>query len=101
MSARVLSGVSGNTLVLRGDVTPDNVMSVRKEGEALITGMGASIIADLSETGAAHSVVLSLLLCWSRCAAEQQKSFQVAGAGVRLRALASLCGFEPLIPGFA
>ena len=101
MAARVCAGSTANVLALQGDITPDNVLGVRKKGEALIAGMGTPIVADLSEAGAAHSVVLSLLLCWSRHAAKQDKSFQITGAGDRLQALASLSGFDPLIPGVA
>src|SRR5690554_7911588 len=58
-------------------------------------------IFDLSGLATAHSVVLSMLLCWHRLALEKQQSLTFQGASDRLLSLAALSNLEDQIPGFA
>lgn len=95
--------LEGNRLRVSGDITPDNVLAIRKEGEKLLASgeyeVKKELIVDVSELGAAHSVVLSLLLCWFRQASANNLSMRLDGVGGRLLSLASLCGLNNQLPG--
>ena len=87
-----------NRLNVTGDISPANVVAVRNEGERLIAGQTQDLVIDLSGLGAAHSVVLSLLLCWLRLAGLRSQSLHLQGMGDRLRSLAALSGLEEYLP---
>ena len=91
----------GDRLRVMGDIGPDNVCHIRNEGERLIAEENQNFVVDLSGLGAAHSVVLSLLLCWMRLARSRKQSFSLEGTGHRLRSLARLSGLNEHIPGLA
>lgn len=91
--------LTGDRLMVTGDITPENVGDIRSRGESLITGHSRDIVVDLSGLGAAHSVVLSLLLCWTRLARSRSQSLDVEGVGERLRSLAVLSGLDEHLPG--
>ncbi|WP_225314246.1 STAS domain-containing protein [Marinobacter halotolerans] len=93
--------LTGNRLSVIGDISPDNVGPVRTEGERLIAGQasGETIVIDLSGLGVAHSIVLSLLLCWMRLAASENRSLALEGVGERLQSLAALSGLDEYLPG--
>lgn len=88
-----------NVLVVEGEVNPATVVGVRREGERLIDQAGAGLRVDLIGITAAHSVVLSLILCWLRYAEAHHCHLQVSGAGDRLCSLAALSGLHHYIPG--
>ncbi len=101
MSRPVVS-LSNGKLSLSGDVTPENVVGIRGEGERLIAETsGPAMVADLSDLGAAHSVILSLLMCWVRHAESEGISLRFEGVGERLRSLAALSGLDEHLSGFA
>ena len=91
-------------LRVSGDIDSDNVMAVREDGERLIRdvpgGDGAVLTVDLSDLGVAHSIVLSLLLCWLRAAQSRQIAVRMVGANGRLLSLAELSGLSQHLPGF-
>ena len=89
----------GDRLVVSGDINPGNVRDIRTEGERLIAAHDQSLVIDLSALGAAHSVVLSLLLCWIRLARTQNQELRLEGIGGRLRSLATLSGLDEHLPG--
>ncbi len=91
----------GNRLSVTGEIVPDNVCAVRREGERLIAGQNQDIVVDLSALGSAHSVVLSLLLCWLRLAHSRNQALSLEGVGDRLRSLAALSGLDEHISGLA
>ncbi|TGN39999.1 STAS domain-containing protein [Marinobacter confluentis] len=93
--------LEGDCLKLSGDIGPANVGGIRSEGERLIAGLDQDITVDLSRLGAAHSVVLSLLLCWARLARSRNQVLRVEGAGERLRSLAALSGLDEHLPGLS
>ena len=93
--------LTGDRLDVSGDITPANVLAIRSEGERLITGQNKSLVVDLAGLGAAHSVVLSLLLCWMRLARSRDQGLRLEGAGDRLRSLAALSGLDRHLPGLA
>lgn len=87
-------------LMVRGPVNPDTVLPLRQAGERLITSTSGPLRVDLSGVDAAHSVLLSLLLCWQRTANGQQRSVRFTGIGERLHSLAALSGLDERLPGF-
>ncbi|MGB2110114.1 MULTISPECIES: STAS domain-containing protein [Marinobacter] len=93
--------LSGNTLAVTGEVNADTVIALRKQGEQLIGAASGPLTVDLSGLATAHSVVLSMLLCWHRLALEKQQSLTFQGASDRLLSLAALSNLEDQIPGFA
>jgi phospholipid transport system transporter-binding protein len=93
--------LTGSQLSVSGDISPDNVGPIRAEGERLIAAQtsGEAMTVDLSGLGVAHSIVLSLLLCWMRQAAAENRSLSLEGAGERLKSLAALSGLDETLPG--
>jgi len=90
--------LTGNRLNVTGDINPDNVVAIRNEGERLIAGQTQGMVIDLSGLGAAHSVVLSLVLCWLRLAGSRNQSLHLEGMGDRLRSLVALSGLDGHLP---
>lgn len=88
-------------LRVTGDIDPETVVAVRRLGETLIAQDSGELEVDLSRLGAAHSVVLSLLLCWARHARARQMSLVFTGASERLRSLAALSGLQHHLKGMA
>lgn len=93
--------LDGDTLAVSGNIDPLTVVTVRGEGEKLILSSKADLVVDLSAMGTAHSVVLSLLLCWQRLAGSRSQSLRFAGVGDRLASLAALSGLDRQLPGFS
>lgn len=93
--------LSGDRMLLSGRVVPDTVLQVRADGERLIKKQGSPLVMviDLSGVEAAHSVVLSLLLCWVRQAHECQVGLRIEGGDDRLWSLATLSGLDQYLPG--
>ncbi|MDI9244938.1 STAS domain-containing protein [Marinobacter sp. CHS3-4] len=92
--------LDGNRLKVDGEITSENVVGIRKEGERLLAqNAGKELIVDLSDLGAAHSVVLSLLLCWFRRAGANSLNLRLEGVTGRLLSLASLSGLGDHLPG--
>ena len=90
--------LTGNRLRITGDIKPGNVVAIRNEGEHLIAGQNQGLVIDLSGLGAAHSVVLSLVLCWLRLAGSRHQAMHLEGMGDRLRSLAVLSGLDKHLP---
>ena len=88
-------------LNVNGDIIPANAEAVRNEGERLIAQLNQRVVVDLSGLGAAHSIVLSVLLCWLRLARSRGQDLRLEGAGERLRSLAALSGLDEYLPGLA
>ncbi len=93
--------LEGDTLSVSGDIDPLTVVSVRQKGEKLILDSKTDLVVDLSAMGTAHSVVLSLLLCWQRLAASRSQALHFTGVGDRLDSLAALSGLGRQLPGFS
>ncbi|MBN7771210.1 STAS domain-containing protein [Marinobacter daepoensis] len=91
----------GSALRVTGVVTAENVVALRQQGEQEIRQAGGVLEIDLSGLETAHSVVLSLLLCWQRLALRQDCQLSFSGASERLRSLAALSNLQEQIPGFA
>lgn len=84
----------GNRLVIAGQVTADNVISLRRQGESWLVSLppATRAVADLSAAAPASSVLLSLLLCWQRAAGRQGVGLQFAGIPGELAELSRLNG---------
>ena len=93
--------LDGDTLLVSGAVDPLTVISVRQEGEKWIRASKADLQVDLSAMGTAHSVVLSLLLCWHRLAVARSQALRFTGVSERLNSLAALSGLDRHLPGFS
>ena len=76
------------------------MVMVRKEGEALILGSKVDLVVDLSAVETAHSVVLSLMLCWQRLAESRSQTLRFVGVNDQLSSLAALCGLDAQLQGF-
>lgn len=84
----------GNRLALAGRITADNVLAIRKRGEAWVASLspGAAASVELSAVTTASSVLLSLLLCLHRRAEEQQVTLTFSGTPDDLSGLSRLNG---------
>lgn len=88
------------TLHVTGEVRSDTVVALRKQGEQLIASAGGDLQVDLSGLEEAHSVVLSMLLCWQRFAARQNVRLTYQGVSQRLASLAALSNLGDQLAGF-
>ncbi|PSF05956.1 NTP-binding protein [Marinobacter fuscus] len=89
-------------LRLLGEVDATSVLELRKQGEQFIQQAGQQpLIIDLSGLSTAHTVVLSLLLCWHRLALSLQGQLSFTGASDRLVSLAALSSLQNQLPGFS
>ncbi len=87
-------------LYVTGEVRSDTVVALRKQGEQLIASAGGDLQVDLGGLEEAHSVVLSMLLCWQRFAARRNIRLTCQGVSQRLASLAALSNLEGQLPGF-
>lgn len=87
-------------LTVSGSIDPLTVVALRKEGEKLIRGSKVDLTVDLTAMSSAHSVVLSLLLCWQRLALSRSQTLTFAGISDKLGSLAALSGLDDQLPGF-
>lgn len=92
--------LENDRLAVSGGIDPLAVLALRKEGERLILASKADLEVDLTAMSTAHSVVLSLLLCWQRLARSHGQTLRFAGVSERLGSLAALSGLEEQLPGF-
>ncbi|TYC57994.1 STAS domain-containing protein [Marinobacter sp. BW6] len=92
--------LSDGALIVSGDVTIDTVVGLRKEGEKLIRSVSVDLVIDLDGLATAHSVVLSMLLCWQRLAHQTGISLSFRGVSGRLVSLASLSNLDDQLAGF-
>ena len=81
-------------LIVQGEVSATNVLPLRSQGEALIASAKGDLVVDLQGLESAHSVVLSMLLCWHRLASERGFSLSFRGANEGLLSLAALSNLE-------
>ncbi|QSP94521.1 STAS domain-containing protein [Marinobacter salinisoli] len=88
------------TLIVRGVVDAQSVVPLRQQGEALIRLAQARLDVDLAQLETAHSVVLSMLLCWQRVAGQSGSSLCFRHISDRLESLAALSNLDERLPGF-
>lgn len=93
--------LTGSVLKVAGEVDADSVVTLRKQGEQVLDAANGPLTIDLSGLVTAHSVVLSMLLCWHRRALKNHTELTFEGASDRLQSLAALSSLQDQIPGFA
>lgn len=89
-----------DALFVTGDVTADTVLALRKQGEQLIRKATGDLTVDLEGLATAHTVVLSLLLCWQRLARQSGIGLSFRGVSGRLASLAALSNLDDQLAGF-
>lgn len=89
-----------SVLTVSGQVDAATVVPLRREGEQLIKTVNADLVVDLGNLETAHSVVLSMLLCWQRLAQKRHVSLTYRGVSGRLASLAALSNLDDQLPGF-
>mgnify|MGYP000636152710 CR=1 FL=1 len=87
-----------NILVLKGKVTVNNVTTIRKAGEDIISKFSMDSVIDLSAVSSAGAVTLSLLLAWLRAARSRNVSLVVINTPDRLFDMARVSGLELVLP---
>lgn len=100
-SAKPAVTLNGPLLAVTGEVDADTVIALRAQGERLIRQATGPLTVDLSGLATAHSVVLSMLLCWQRLGQQVQCPLTFRGGSERLISLAALSNLQNQIPGFA
>ncbi len=90
-----------DALLVSGRVDADSVVDLRQQGEAAIRSASTDLVVDLTELETAHSVVLSMLLCWQRLAGSLGRSLSYRGVSERLASLAALSHLDNQLSGFA
>ncbi len=99
-AAQATVSLDGDKLTVSGNIDPLTVVALREEGETLILGSKTDLVVDLTAMSTAHSVVLSLLLCWQRLARGRSQTLHFTGVSERLGSLAALSGLDEQLPGF-
>jgi len=92
--------LADGALVVTGEVSADTVVALRKQGEELIGTASGNLVVDLDGLVTAHSVVLSMLLCWQRLAHQAGISLSFRGVSGRLASLAALSNLQDQLAGF-
>jgi len=87
-------------LVVSGEVSADTVVALRKQGEKLVRAATGNLVVDLDGLATAHSVVLSMLLCWQRLAHQAGIALTFRGVSARLASLAALSNLDDQLAGF-
>ena len=101
MSASVK--VADDRLELSGQVTADNAVALRRQGEDWLARLApqAPAAVDLSAVTSASSLLLSLLLCWGRAAKVRSQQLTFEGGSDHLLELARLNGVAGWLTGSA
>ncbi|MBW0146873.1 STAS domain-containing protein [Marinobacter arenosus] len=89
-----------SVLTVSGEVDADSVVALRQQGEKLLQTVSVDLVVDLGSLQTAHSVVLSLLLCWQRLANQRGISLSYRGVSERLASLAALSNLDEQLAGF-
>jgi phospholipid transport system transporter-binding protein len=92
--------LTDNVLAVSGAVDARTVGALRARGEELIGTAGGELVVDLEHLDTAHSVVLSMLLCWQRLAHRRGITLSYRAASDRLISLAALSNLGDQLPGF-
>ena len=91
--------LEAGVLSVSGAIDAQNVAPVRAEGERLIktasdSSVEGALAVELGGLATAHSVTLSMLLCWSRLAEKQGVTLSFRSAPDRLVSLAALSNLK-------
>ncbi|WP_323752488.1 STAS domain-containing protein [Marinobacter sp.] len=100
-SSRPVVTLEGSVMKVAGKVDANTVLELRKQGEKLVSGAKGLLTVDLMQLETAHSVVLSMLMCWQRLGQSKQVPLSFEGASDRLQSLAALSNLDAQLPGFS
>lgn len=97
MSA-VLRSVDASAWVLSGEVTTDNAVSLRLDGERALKSAAALVTVDLGGITRSTSAAVSVLLCWMREAERQSKKIQFSNMPDKMFDVARVSGLDAVLP---
>ena len=89
---------NADTLLLAGDVTSENVASLRDKGESVIRQMTSQGTINLAGLCSANTITLSLLLSWLRFAKRSNVSLVISQSPSKLFDMARVSGLELILP---
>lgn len=93
-----VSAPNADMLLLTGDVTSENVASLRDKGESIIRQMTSQGTVDLAGLCSANTITLSLLLSWLRFARRCNVSLVISQSPGKLFDMARVSGLELILP---
>lgn len=83
---------------LEGRVTFDNLLTLRREGEAAIAAAGDHVVVDLGGLDNGNSAAVALLMAWYRAADERDKTIEFAAPPEELENIIELSGLDEVLP---
>lgn len=81
-----------------GIVTFDNLMAVRRAGEAAIGQADDGVIFDLTGLEQGNSAALALLMAWFRAADRHSRTVSFVGLPTELESIIELSGLTDVLP---
>ena len=81
-----------------GTITFDNLMDVRRAGEAAIADADDGVTFDLSGLEHANSAAVAVLMAWFRAADRQDKTVSFVGVPAELESIIELSGLTDVLP---
>lgn len=93
-----LKCISASAWVLTGEVTTDNAVALRQEGERALKEVAGTLVVDLAGITRSTSAAISVLLCWMREAERIGKKIQFANMPDKMFDVARVSGLDAVIP---
>lgn len=90
--------LSASSWTLAGEVTTDNALVLRHEGERALKDASASLVVDLAGISRSTSAAISVLLCWMRAADRLGKKIQFANMPDKMFDVARVSGLDAVLP---
>lgn len=81
-----------------GTVTFDNLMDIRRAGEAAIAEAADGVTFDLSGLAQGNSAAVAVLMAWFRAADRQDKTVSFVGVPAELESIIELSGLTDVLP---
>lgn len=85
------------TARVAGGINFSSVVALRPQGERLIDQVQSELRFDFSAVTQTTTAALSLLLCWRRYAAQQQRSIRFVNLPQELHSMAAVSDLELLL----
>jgi phospholipid transport system transporter-binding protein len=82
---------------LTGEILPVDAVAIRRQGESWLASANTPVVVDLAGLARSTSVVLSILLCWTRAAEASGKRLQVTGVPAALEDIARVSGIDTVL----
>tara|TARA_Y100001933_G_scaffold21205_1_gene18139 strand:- start:2870 stop:3187 length:318 start_codon:yes stop_codon:yes gene_type:complete len=93
-----LSDAQALRFPVTGAVTFDNLMEIRRAGEATIAEAEDGVVFDLSGLENGNSAAVALLMAWFRAADRHDRAVAFAGAPAELVSIIELSGLTEVLP---